>query len=76
MGLIDEFLEKTWNFGAEKVDFLFNADFWGLVGWTAMIAVACVGIAYFFPVLRSFCGAVLMSVAAMWFGYHKGQGKR
>lgn len=73
MGLIDEMLDKAWNFGAGKLAYWFAGPFWGLVEVTALVTIAAIAIAYFFHPLRAFCGAVVMSEVALWYGYHLGQ---
>lgn len=51
----------------------FNTEFWSLVVYTGVITAAAFALGFFFPVLRAFGGAVVLSLAAMWYGYHKGQ---
>jgi hypothetical protein len=51
----------------------FNTEFWGLIGWTALIAIAAGLLAWAFGVLRPLAGAIWIGLAAMWYGYHMGQ---
>lgn len=80
MGIIDEFLDKV---GLKVSEFFssildpwtswFNPDFLQLVGYTAMAVGGAFVLGWAFAPLRPFAGAVMMSVAAMWYGFHKGQ---
>jgi len=76
MGLIDEFFQKGWDFFSNILGNTFNTEFWSLIGYTGIAAAGAFAVAYFFPVLRGFCGAVLMGVAGAWYGFHKGQKSR
>lgn len=54
----------------------FNTEFWGLVGYTGIATVAAFALGYFFPQLRALCGTVLVGIAGVWYGFHKGQKSR
>lgn len=76
MGIVDELYQGLQTFFDKNLDHVtsfFNTEFWGLVGYTGIAAFGCAALAYFFPVLRGVAGAVFFSLAALWYGYDRGQ---
>lgn len=76
MGLIDELIQGLQTFvdhNIDKVTGIFNPEFWGLIGYTALGAVLCVALPYFFPALRSFAGALFFAIPVVWYGFDRGQ---
>lgn len=80
MGLIDEFFQGFQKFFDKNSDALINSivsyfdtPFFHMIGYTGIAAFTCGALAYFFPNLRAFAGAVFFSLFAMWYGFYEGK---
>jgi hypothetical protein len=58
---------------ANVVDYFTLSPFWYYLFWGIVIAAGATVAAWFFPVLRSLAGAIVLAVAGGLFAYRKGE---
>lgn len=55
------------------VEFFTISPFWSYLFWGVVISFGAAALAWFFPVLRSLAGAIILAIAGGLFAYRKGE---
>jgi hypothetical protein len=73
-GIVSNAVDKLWNKGYDfLVDYFIISGWWSLAWWGLIIIALMFVVSYFFPAIRSFAGAIVMTVIGVLWAYWKAE---